>query len=178
LALLTEDRKVDGFVGPLCIRKNTTLASLKAVSKGGVLSHRAERTQAQGFFQRLEIRAPGIETILHNLSGGNQQKVVLAKWLMTKPRILILDEPTRGIDVGAKYEIYKIMGELVQEGISILLISSDLPELASLSDRLVVLAGGSVKGELNPRSCSFQDIMHFATGAAHRPESDAVRVSP
>ena len=163
LALVTEDRKVDGFVSVLDVKSNTTLASLKAVSRRGRLLRKRERTEAGRWFDKLKVKANNLETILATLSGGNQQKVVLAKWLMTNPRLLILDEPTRGIDVGAKQEIYRIMTDLVKQGISIIMISSELPELISMSDRVVILSGGRITGELDRHDLSPEQIMHYAT---------------
>jgi len=163
LALVTEDRKVDGFVGVLNIRENITLASLGKISKNGLLLKGKEKKEADGWFKKLQIKAPGMETILSTLSGGNQQKIVLSKWLMSEPEILILDEPTRGIDVGAKYEIYRIMTDLVKKGISIIMISSELPELISMSDRILVLSEGRITGELTGREMTPENIMHHAT---------------
>jgi len=165
LALLTEDRKADGFVSVMTIRENTTLASLGAVSKFGTISRAAENRAAAGWFDKLAVKAKGMETRLLTLSGGNQQKVVLSKWLMTGPRVLILDEPTRGIDVGSKYEVYKIMTELVRQGISIIMISSELPELIAMSDRVLILGSGKIRGEIDACSCSSEMIMHLATGS-------------
>lgn len=165
IALVTEDRKVDGFIGVLSIKQNATLASLRKVSAGGVLKRGIEKEHSENYFQKLNIKAPGIDTVLHTLSGGNQQKVVLSKWLMRNPQILILDEPTRGIDVGAKYEIYKIMVDLVKKGISIIMISSELPELISMSDRVIVLSNGKIKGEFDETQCTQEQIMHLATSA-------------
>jgi len=163
IALLTEDRKADGTVAMLSIKENTTLASLKAVSKSGMLSSKQEREHTKEYFEKVKIKAPSINTLVQQLSGGNQQKVVLAKWLMRRPKVLILDEPTRGVDVGAKYEIYKIMMELVKQGIAIIMISSELPELLSMSDRVIVLAGGGVQGEMEASECTQEIIMQYAT---------------
>jgi ABC-type sugar transport system ATPase subunit len=111
----------------------------------------------------VDVRAPSINTLVQKLSGGNQQKIVLAKWLMRSPKVLLLDEPTRGIDVGAKYEIYKIMMELVKEGIAIVMISSELPELLSMTDRIIILAGGGIRGEADAKECTQEMIMKYAT---------------
>ena len=119
-------------------------------------------------FSRMGIKAPGTEVLLQQLSGGNQQKVVLCKWLMRKPKILILDEPTRGIDVGAKAEIYKIMVSLAKEGIAIIMISSELPELISMSDRVLVLAEGKLAGELAREECTQEKIMMYATNIGNQ----------
>lgn len=165
IALVTEDRKADGLVGVLSIRQNITLASLRDFAKGGVLSLREEDKASRAYFDRMAVKAPSLETQARQLSGGNQQKVVLSKWLMRKPKVLILDEPTRGIDVGAKYEIYKIMTDLVKQGIAIVMISSELPELISMSDRVAVLAGGRLQGQLSGADCTQEAIMMLATSA-------------
>jgi len=163
IALLTEDRKEDGVVGLLSIKENATLASLKSLSMFGVIKSAKERERTRKYFERVNIKAPTMNTLVNQLSGGNQQKVVLAKWLMRRPHILILDEPTRGIDVGAKFEIYKIMMELVAQEVAIIMISSELPELLSMSDRILVLGGGCIKKELNAADCTQENIMEYAT---------------
>jgi len=165
IALVTEDRKFDGIIGVMSIKQNSTLSSLKALSKLTVVNRNKEVKESKAYFDKLKIKAPGINTAVQALSGGNQQKVVLSKWLMTKPRVLILDEPTRGIDVGAKYEIYKIMTDLVKQGISIIMISSELPELMSMSDRVLVLSDGRIKGEFLAGECTQDQIMRLATKA-------------
>ncbi len=164
LALVTEDRKADGFVSVMSIKENSTLANLRAVSRLGRIDGAEERKLAGAYFESLKIKAPGLDARLETLSGGNQQKVVLAKWLISEPKVLILDEPTRGIDVGAKYEIYKIMNELAGRGIGIIMISSELPELLSMSDRVLVLGGGRIRGEFDADSCTVDNILHLATG--------------
>ena len=148
LGLLTEDRKINGFVGLMDVKENITLPNLKMVSKGGVINKSDERRQAQQYKDSLSIKANSIHTNLMTLSGGNQQKVVLGKWLMSQPKVLFLDEPTRGIDVGAKYEIYKLIENLAYEGMSVLLISSEWEELMNLCDRFVVLAKGNAVADL------------------------------
>lgn len=163
IALVTEDRKTDGIVGCLNIRENIALASLKNLSRTGFMNLRQERQQVDEYFQKMAIKAPDKEVLLQQLSGGNQQKVVLSKWLMRNPKVLIMDEPTRGIDVGAKYEIYKIMVSLAAQGIGIIMISSELPELISMSDRVIVLAEGRVSGELKKEECTQEKIMLYAT---------------
>lgn len=167
IALVTEDRKTDGIVGCLNIRENIVLASLKNLSRAGLMNLRKERRQADEYFRKMAIKAPDQEVLLQQLSGGNQQKVVLSKWLMQHPKVLILDEPTRGIDVGAKYEIYKIMVSLAAQGIGIIMISSELPELISMSDRVIVLAEGKVSGELKKEECTQEKIMLYATNVHH-----------
>jgi len=166
ISLITEERKRDGLVEVLSIKQNTTLASLKDIStRLGVIRAKKENHEAEDYFKRLDIRAQGIETLVETLSGGNQQKVVLSKWLMTKPKIFIMDEPTRGIDVGAKYEIYKIMTSLARQGAAIVMISSELPELLSMSDRIIVLANGKLKGVFDSKESSHEHIIQLATGA-------------
>ena len=165
IALVTEDRKTDGFIGILSIKQNSTLACLKKISSAGIINRKKEVENSKNYFNKLNVKAPGIDTLMQTLSGGNQQKVVLGKWLMSRPKVLILDEPTRGIDVGTKYEIYKIMVELVKEGISIIMISSELTELISMSDRVLVLSNGRIKGEFNAGECTQEQIMHMATSA-------------
>lgn len=163
IALVTEDRKADGIVEVLSIRENTTLATLEAIAKGQVLQLKKEAEETKALYDKLNIKAPSIETLVQQLSGGNQQKVVLSKWLMRHPKILILDEPTRGIDVGAKYEIYKIMIDLAKKGVCIIMISSELSELLAMSDRIIVLASGRVGGELVAEGCTQEMVMEIAT---------------
>ena len=129
------------------IRQNMTLATLRRLVSGPFIDRIKENEQARMYFDKLRVKAPGLETLIVNLSGGNQQKVILAKWLMANPRVLLLDEPTRGIDVGTKSEIYKLMQELTDMGISIIMISSEMPELLAMCDRLVVLGRGVVQAE-------------------------------
>jgi len=164
LGLMTEDRKLQGLILGMVVRENNTLANLRAVSTLGFVNRRAEARATQGYVESLSIRTPSIEQVVRNLSGGNQQKVVLAKWLFTNSDILIFDEPTRGIDVGAKVEIYELMNELVAQGKAILMISSELPEVLGLSDRILVMHDGAVAGILNREEASQEKIMHLATG--------------
>jgi ABC-type sugar transport system ATPase subunit len=164
LGLVTEDRKKSGFVGPMNLRENISLASLEAIKGSMFIRKSRERTLTQEQFDKLRIRAPGIETNIMNLSGGNQQKVVMAKWLMADAKVLILDEPTRGIDVGAKVEIYKLMDELVRQGAGIIMISSELPELIAMCDRFIVLYKGRVRGEFSREEITEQLYMQAATG--------------
>lgn len=159
IALVTEERKTDGVILNMNIRENITLASMKECSKNGFFNIKKERMEAQKQFDSLNIHAPGIDFRVGNLSGGNQQKVVLAKWLMRDMDILFLDEPTRGIDVGAKTEIYKIMTKLAESGVSIVMISSELPELIAMSDRVYVLAEGELCGELKGEAITQEAIM-------------------
>lgn len=146
----------------MSIRENLTLPLLSHVSKRGVLNFRKERAVTSEYFTSLNIKAPNMETLMQQLSGGNQQKVVLGKWIAREPQILILDEPTRGIDIGAKYEIYKIMMELVRKGVAIILISSELPELLSMSDRVLVISDQKIRGILNAEECTQEKVMELS----------------
>ena len=159
LAYVTEDRKGLGLILDEPIVKNVTLANLVGVSLRGVLDKRKESRVAEGYRKQLAIRTPGVQQKVVNLSGGNQQKVVLSKWLFTDPQVLILDEPTRGIDVGAKFEIYTIMKELAEQGRSILMISSEMPELLGMCDRIYVMNEGRIVGELSREEASQEKIM-------------------
>ena len=162
IALLTEERKKSGFVGVFSIRENLTLCSLKDLPHKYFIDKKAEKEQAQGIFNRLRVRAPSLETLIVNLSGGNQQKVVLGKSLLAKPQILLIDEPTKGIDVGAKTEIYKLMNELVESGVSIIMVSSDMPELVSMSDRCIVLSNSHITGEFTGSDITQDNVMRAA----------------
>ena len=145
IGLLTEDRKKNGIIACLSVCHNMTITILEQLRRGLFIDGRKERSRSRNFFSKLNIKAPGLDTLITSLSGGNQQKVILSKWLMTDLQILFLDEPTRGIDVGAKAEIYKIIGELAADGVSIIMISSELPELLEVCDRFVVLGKGRVQ---------------------------------
>ena len=160
LAYVTEDRKGNGLVLGEDIQFNTSLAHLPGVSSSGVIDSGREFSVAQGFREKLRIRSPGVSQKAVNLSGGNQQKVVLAKWLFTDPDVLILDEPTRGIDVGAKYEIYTIIAQLAAEGKCVIVISSEMPELLGLSDRIYVMNEGRFVAEMPAAEASQEKIMH------------------
>ena len=161
IGLLTEDRKETGLVLDFNISKNITITNLPKVSKSGILINRLEKQYAQQFSDELGVRTPSINQLTINLSGGNQQKVVLAKWLFSDVDILILDEPTRGIDVGAKYEIYLLINQLAEQGKSIIMISSELPEVLGMSDRVIVLNEGKKKGELSRDKLSAEAVMHM-----------------
>jgi ribose transport system ATP-binding protein len=164
IGLLTEDRKQQGLVLGMSVRENTTLANLKALLRGPFIARRKEREVAQRYVNDLRIKTPSIEQAAQNLSGGNQQKVVLAKWLYTGSKVLIFDEPTRGIDVGAKVEIYKLMNDLVRNGVAILMISSELPEILGMCDRILVMHEGRITGELARAEATQEKIMRLATG--------------
>ncbi len=159
LAYVTEDRKLLGLVLEEPIVRNITLANLMGVSRNGVLSLRRETQVAENYRRVMNIRTPSVMQKVVNLSGGNQQKVVLSKWLFTDPQVLILDEPTRGIDVGAKFEIYGIMNELAAQGRGVVMISSEMPELLGMCDRIYVMNEGRIVGELSRAEASQERIM-------------------
>ncbi len=159
LAYVTEDRKGSGLILSNPIYVNTTLANMAGVSKRGVINPDKELAVAEEYRQKLRTKTPSVQQNVGNLSGGNQQKVLLAKWMYTDPDILILDEPTRGIDVGAKYEIYCIINELVAEGKSVIMISSELPEVLGMSDRIYVLNEGRIVGEFQRGEANQEKIM-------------------
>ncbi len=163
VAYLTEDRKGDGLILIQDVKQNITLANLWEIARRNVVDSNAEIKVANEYRDSLNIKTPSIEQKVENLSGGNQQKVCLGKWLFVKPDVLILDEPTRGIDVGAKYEIYTIMNRLVKQGMSIIMISSELPEILGMSDRVYVVSGGRIAGELPIAKATQEKIMHMAT---------------
>ncbi|MBU1141747.1 MAG: ATP-binding cassette domain-containing protein, partial [Firmicutes bacterium] len=145
------------------IKQNITLANLEAISKRTYINENVEINIANQYKESINIKAPSIEQKIHNLSGGNQQKVSICKWLFTKPKVLILDEPTRGIDVGAKFEIYTIINNLVNQGMSIILISSELPEILGMCDRIYVMNSGKIAGELSIFDATQEKIMELAT---------------
>ncbi len=162
LAYVTEDRKGNGLILIQDVKQNITLANLQEIAKNGVINQNEEIVIATSYRKDLNIKTPTIEQKVRNLSGGNQQKVSLGKWLFVKPGVLILDEPTRGIDVGAKYEIYTIMNSLVEKGMSILMISSELPEVLGMSDRVYVMSAGKINGELPIGEATQEKIMELA----------------
>ncbi len=164
MALVSEDRKKDGLVLGMSIQNNLSMPSLGRLSPRGVIDENREVKEAWHYHHSLRVKAPSVETIVGTLSGGNQQKVVIGKWLMTEPKVLILDEPTRGIDVGAKFEIYTIMNELVKKGVAIIMISSELPEVLGMSHRILVLGEGRKRGEFHYSEATQERIMTAATG--------------
>nr|MBO2482666.1 xylose ABC transporter ATP-binding protein [Bacillaceae bacterium] len=168
IAYVSEDRKRYGLVLGMNIIQNTTLSSLKKVMRYQLIDQTIELKTAQEINDKVKLKAPNLEIKVSQLSGGNQQKVVISKWLLNDPKVLILDEPTRGIDVGAKYEIYKIINELATQGVGIILISSELPEILGMSDRILVMAGGQITGELKRDEASQEKIMTYATGGTKR----------
>ena len=163
VGLVPEDRKGQGLILGMAVRHNMTLANLASFTSLGFVRLADEARQVAEYVQRFQIRTPGIERQVVNLSGGNQQKVVIAKWLMLHPKILILDEPTRGIDVGAKSEIYDLMQQLASSGVSIIMISSEFPELLAMCDRMVCICEGRVTGTLDRNEASLESLMHYCT---------------
>jgi ribose transport system ATP-binding protein len=162
--LVPEDRRGEGLVTSMTVRENTTLPSLDDYSKLFMISRDKERKVANEQIASLKIKTPGCETAVLNLSGGNQQKVVLGKWLSMTPKVMIFDEPTRGIDVGAKSEIYRLMRELAERGTVILMISSDMEEILNISDRVAVMHEGEITGVLDRSDCNEQNVMQLAVG--------------
>jgi ABC-type sugar transport system ATPase subunit len=163
IGFVPEDRKEQGLVLGLTVRENVALPNLDSMSRFGFVRFAQETQRVKEFVQMLQIRTPSLDKRVLNLSGGNQQKVVISKWLMLQPRILIMDEPTRGIDVGAKAEIYRLMNQLVESGVSIIMISSELPEVLAMSDRVVCMARGRVTGILTHAEATPELVMRYCT---------------
>jgi putative multiple sugar transport system ATP-binding protein len=163
VAYVTEDRKGDGLILMQDVKQNISLANLREIADSGIVNNNAEVKVANQYKRDLNIKTPTVEQTVENLSGGNQQKVSLGKWLFVKPDVLILDEPTRGIDVGAKYEIYTIMTKLVEQGMSIIMISSELLEILGMSDRIYIVSSGKITGELPIEEATQEKIMKLAT---------------
>ncbi|MGF7048057.1 putative multiple sugar transport system ATP-binding protein [Paenibacillus sp. DS2015] len=163
IAYVTEDRKGDGLFLIQDIKQNISVANLHEIASKGIIDNNEEVKISNAYHKSLNIKAPSVEQLVGNLSGGNQQKVSLGKWLFVNPTLLILDEPTRGIDVGAKFEIYTIMNKLINEGMSIIMISSELSEVLGMSDRVYVMAEGKIKGELSVDDADQEKIMKLAT---------------
>ena len=162
-ALLTEERRATGIFGVLNIRDNTVISSLGRHLKGGMfLSEKSQREDTQRYIDAMHTKTPSQETKIRSLSGGNQQKVIIGRWLLTAPEVLLLDEPTRGIDVGAKYEIYQLILDLANNGKTVVMVSSEMPELLGVCDRIVVMSGGRVAGEVDARNTSQEAIMTLA----------------
>lgn len=161
--MLTEERRATGIFPYASILFNTVISNLGSYKKGPLLSDKKMTADTDWSISSMHIKTPSQKTLIKNLSGGNQQKVILGRWLLTKPDVLLLDEPTRGIDVGAKSEIYKLMTQLAEEGKSIIMISSDMPELLRLSDRVIVMCEGHVTGELDISEATQETIMTYAT---------------
>lgn len=162
-ALLTEERRATGIFGVLNIRENTVISSLKRHKRlGFYLSSKSQKKDTQYYINAMRTKTPSQETKIRSLSGGNQQKVIIARWLLTEPEVLLLDEPTRGIDVGAKYEIYQLILDLALAGKTVIMVSSEMPELLGVCDRIVVMSGGRVAGEVDTANTSQEEIMTLA----------------
>jgi ABC-type sugar transport system ATPase subunit len=164
VGLVSEDRKRYGLVLGMDIKENSTLASLEKIARLGVINKNEEIKSADRYVQDLRIKTPTLEQKAGNLSGGNQQKIVIAKWLLTAPKVLFLDEPTRGIDVGAKVDIYNIMNDLVDQGMCVIMISSELPEVLGMSDRILVVHEGRIAANLKRDEATEEKVMYYATG--------------
>ena len=164
IAYVPEDRRRHGVILDLTVAQNTSLAILNEITSGGLLDFRRERELAASYVDQLQIKTASVDTPVGHLSGGNQQKVALSRWLATKPAILILDEPTQGIDVGAKAEIHRLMGDLARQGMAIVMISSELPEVLGMSDRIAVMRGGRIVGELPRAEATQEKILALALG--------------
>ena len=162
-ALLTEERRATGIFGVLDIKANTVISSLKRHLRFGLyLSEKTQREDTQHYIDAMHTKTPSQETKIRSLSGGNQQKVIIGRWLLTEPEVLLLDEPTRGIDVGAKYEIYQLILDLAHKGKTVIMVSSEMPELLGVCDRIVVMSGGRVAGEVDARNTTQEEIMTLA----------------
>ena len=164
IGLVPEDRRLQGLVIEMTVRENVTLAELRRLSTYGIIRQVEERERAQEMVDRLGVRTYGLTQEVQLLSGGNQQKVVLAKWLSLEPKLLILDEPTRGVDVGAKQEIYHLITGLTKAGVAVIMISSEMEEILGMSDRVLVMHEGSIAGELSRDGLTEENIMTLATG--------------
>ena len=162
-ALLTEERRATGIFSILNIRENTVISSLKKHKRFGfVLSSKSMKADTKWSIDAMHTKTPSQETKIRALSGGNQQKVIIGRWLLTDPEVLLLDEPTRGIDVGAKYEIYQLILDLANRGKTVLMVSSEMPELLGVCDRILVMSGGQLAGEVDAKTATQEDIMRLA----------------
>ncbi|MFQ6114370.1 MAG: ATP-binding cassette domain-containing protein, partial [bacterium] len=162
IGFVSEDRKLEGLVLLMSVSANITLPSINKIRRFGLLSKRLERSLAENYVERLKIKTPSSHQIVENLSGGNQQKVVIAKWLATNPKVILLDEPTRGIDVNSKNEIYRLISELASAGLGVVVVSSELPEIMAISDRILVLSEGRATGEFTYSEASEEKIIQAA----------------
>lgn len=164
MGLLTEDRKLTGIMGVLSVRDNMIMAALPKYSPNGILQRKRIEADCQAQREALALKTPSLDQLIQNLSGGNQQKVLISRWLLTLPDILMIDEPTRGIDVGAKSEIHRLMSLLAQQGKAIIMVSSEMPEVLGMSDRIVVMHDGSISGVVDRADATQEKIMDLATG--------------
>jgi ribose transport system ATP-binding protein len=172
IGYLSEDRKALGLATGLSVANNVTMADLARFASRGIVNEKSIVAESLRYVEKMDIRTPSVAQLVSNLSGGNQQKVVVAKWLLRDCEILIIDEPTRGIDIGAKSEIYKLMSQLVEEGKSIIMISSELPELLRMSDRIAVMCEGRKTGELDISEATQEKIMRLATARGTTAAND------
>jgi ribose transport system ATP-binding protein len=168
IGYLPEERKLQSLFLGLSVRSNATVSSLDRIGRHGFVDGARERALAQDLVRQFGVKTPTLDQEIRHLSGGNQQKVVIARWLAVSPKVLFLDEPTRGVDVGAKAEIYALMREMARRGMAIVMISSELPEVLGMSDRVIVLRGGRVAGELPRAQATEEAVMHLATGVSAR----------
>jgi rhamnose transport system ATP-binding protein len=164
IGYVPEDRRRHGVVLDMSLAANSTLANLRAVSRNGLIDRAAESASAAAFVDRLRIKTDSVSSDVATLSGGNQQKVALARWLATQPSLLILDEPTQGVDVGAKAEIHRLIADMALDGLAILLISSELPEVLGLSDRIAVMHAGRIAGVIDRATATQSAVLHLALG--------------
>jgi ABC-type sugar transport system ATPase subunit len=163
MGFVPEDRKLQGLFLNMAVRENLVIGALPEISRFSFINFRRADQMAREFIEKLQIRTPSVKQLVRNLSGGNQQKVIIARWLTLKPRILILDEPTRGIDVATKAEIHALMNELAKEGVAVMVVSSDLPEVLGVSDRILVMRSGKIVAEFSRQEATQDNIMHAAT---------------
>lgn len=173
LAFIPEDRKVQGLILPFSVEENIALASLDVTCKGGIYNARKQLDMAERQIEALRVKTPSSKTPIVNLSGGNQQKCIIGRWLEREPKILFLDEPTRGIDVGAKYEIYLLIQDIVKRGGAVILISSEFPEVLNLSHRVITIADGEITGEFDPDVADPEEIMSYALGGQNLKQEEA-----
>ena len=167
---MPEDRKRHGALLGVSIKNNINMPTYERISKASVIDRKTEKQRAEKYRDDIKIKCPTINQLVKNLSGGNQQKVILGKWLAADSQLIIFDEPTRGIDVGAKYEIYKLINELVEQGRSVLMISSEMEELIGMSDRIIVLAEHQMTGELQKEEFNADTIMALASAIVDQKE--------
>jgi ribose transport system ATP-binding protein len=165
IGLVSEDRKEEGVFLPLSIQKNISVTDFNSISgRFGFINEEKESSKVQSLIEKLNIRTPSAATPVKNLSGGNQQKVALAKWLSIDSKVILIDEPTRGVDVGAKVEIYQLINEVAKKGVGVIVISSDMPEIMGIADRILVMHAGTIYGELSKEEFSEENILRYAIG--------------
>jgi ABC-type sugar transport system ATPase subunit len=172
IGLIPEDRKEEGLLLDKDLPFNMTLPAMKKFIEGNSINHLKEIEVTEEYIDELNIKTSSIKGLVEKLSGGNQQKVVIGKWLITEPEVLILDEPTRGIDVGAKIEVYRLMNKLVEEGVTVIMISSELPEIMGMSDRIIIMCEGEKVAEVSREDVTKEKIMEYSTGSFRRGENE------